>query len=64
VPTYGWIVVATLCRALLIVTIAAGFASTIFVPLEAWLVSWLGWRAALMAAGIAVLATKGAAERI
>ena len=32
-------------RAMLVVTLAAGFASTIFLPLSAWLVSALGWRA-------------------
>ena len=35
-------------RALLTVTLAAGFASTIFMPLEAWLLGALGWRASLM----------------
>jgi Major Facilitator Superfamily len=34
-------------RALLTVTLAAGFASTIFMPAEAWLLAWLGWRRAL-----------------
>jgi len=34
-------------RALLTVTLAAGFASTIFMPVAAWLLAWLGWRAAL-----------------
>jgi Major Facilitator Superfamily len=34
-------------RALLIVTLAAGFASTIFMPLEAWLLTRIGWRSAL-----------------
>jgi predicted MFS family arabinose efflux permease len=34
-------------RALLTVTLAAGFASTIFMPVEAWLLGWLGWRHAL-----------------
>jgi MFS family permease len=34
-------------RALLTITLAAGFASTIFMPLEAWLLAWIGWRAAL-----------------
>jgi MFS family permease len=34
-------------KAFLLVTIAAGFASTIFLPLSAWLVSAHGWRAAL-----------------
>jgi MFS family permease len=34
-------------KALLTVTLAAGFASTIFMPAEAWLLGWLGWRRAL-----------------
>jgi MFS family permease len=44
----GWFPGRNRDRALLTVTIAAGFASTIFMPLEAWLVSRLGWRAALV----------------
>jgi MFS family permease len=39
-------------RAILAVTIAAGFASTIFLPLSAWLADWLGWRHALVALAI------------
>ena len=35
-------------KAFLLVTIAAGFASTVFLPLTAWLVSERGWRAALV----------------
>jgi MFS family permease len=34
-------------RALLTVTLAAGLASTIFMPIEAWLLSRVGWRGAL-----------------
>jgi len=34
-------------RALLTVTLVAGFASTIFMPIEAWLLGRVGWRAAL-----------------
>jgi MFS family permease len=34
-------------RALLTVTLVAGFASTIFMPIEAWLLDRVGWRAAL-----------------
>ncbi|PYM23792.1 MAG: MFS transporter [Candidatus Rokuibacteriota bacterium] len=34
-------------RALLTVTLVAGFASTIFMPIEAWLLTRVGWRAAL-----------------
>ena len=34
-------------RALLTVTLVAGLASTIFMPIEAWLLERLGWRAAL-----------------
>lgn len=39
-------------RALLTVTVAAGFASTIFLPLSAWLVATLGWRDALVALAV------------
>ena len=39
-------------RAMLIVTIAAGFASTIFLPLSGWLEESLGWREALLVLGI------------
>lgn len=44
-------------RALLTVTLVAGLASTIFMPIEAWLLERLGWRAALMtlAAVLAVI---------
>ena len=28
-------------------TLVAALASTIFMPLEAWLLTWLGWRTAL-----------------
>jgi MFS family permease len=34
-------------RALLTVTLVAGFASTIFMPIEAWLLGRVGWRASL-----------------
>lgn len=45
-------------RAFLLVTIAAGFASTIFLPLSAWLVSDRGWRTALVAlAGLLLVLT-------
>src|SRR3712207_3378870 len=36
-------------RALLLVTLAGGLASTIFLPLSAWLVEAQGWRGALFA---------------
>jgi MFS family permease len=39
-------------KAVLIVTILAGFASTIFLPLSAWLVDALGWRDALLALAV------------
>jgi MFS family permease len=44
-------------RALLTVTLVAGFASTIFMPIEAWLLTRVGWRAALtiLAAVLAVI---------
>jgi MFS family permease len=35
-------------RALLLLTLAAGLASTIFMPIEAWLLERLGWRSALL----------------
>ena len=39
-------------RALLTLTLAAGLASTIFMPLEAWLLARLGWRATLLTLAI------------
>ena len=44
-------------RALLLVTLAGGLASTIFLPLSAWLVETQGWRGALLtlAAVLAIL---------
>lgn len=45
-------------RALLTITLAAGFASTIFMPTEAWLLAWLGWRRSLaVLAGFLALVT-------
>jgi MFS family permease len=45
-------------RAILLVTIAAGFASTIFLPLSSVLVEWLSWRPALVAlAGLLAVGT-------
>jgi len=44
----GWFTTGHRDRALLTVTLAAGFASTIFMPLEAWLVQRLGWRTTLV----------------
>jgi MFS family permease len=41
-------------RALTLVTLFAGFASTVFVPLTAWLVSVQGWRQALVTLAIVV----------
>lgn len=35
-------------RAMMIVTLMAGLASTIFFPVAAWLIEWLGWRSALL----------------
>lgn len=43
--------------ALLLVTVAAGFASTIFVPLAAYLEGRWGWRAALLVLAVVVAAT-------
>ena len=44
-------------RALLTVTLVAGLASTIFMPIEAWLLERLGWRGALtiLAAVLAII---------
>jgi MFS family permease len=36
-------------RALLTLTLAAGLASTIFMPIEAWLLGRVGWRASILA---------------
>ncbi|MHB8731378.1 MAG: MFS transporter [bacterium] len=43
-------------RALLTVTLAAGFASTIFMPVAAWLLAWIGWRAAVNALAVVLAA--------
>jgi MFS family permease len=44
-------------RALLTLTLAAGLASTIFMPLEAWLLTRIGWRAAIQLLAVVVGAT-------
>src|SRR5262245_36291127 len=41
-------------RALLTLTLAAGLASTIFMPLEAWLLARLGWRGAIEVLAVVV----------
>jgi len=53
----GWFPARHRDRALLAVTIVAGFASTIFMPIEAWLLVRLGWRQSLLvlAAVLAVM---------
>jgi len=43
-------------RALLTVTLVAGLASTIFMPIEAWLLARMGWRAALTALAVVLAA--------
>lgn len=43
--------------ALLFITVVAGFAATIFLPLTNALVGWMGWRAALGVLALLVLAT-------
>ncbi len=45
----GWFPLKDRDRALLIVTLVAALASTIFMPFEAWLVGRLGWRGTLTA---------------
>jgi MFS family permease len=44
-------------RALLTVTLVAGFASTIFMPVEAWLLERVGWRAALTILAVVLAVT-------
>jgi len=45
-------------RALLTVTLVAGLASTIFMPIEAWLLTRIGWRSALtVLAGVLAVVT-------
>jgi len=44
-------------RALLTVTLVAGFASTIFMPIEAWLLERVGWRAALTTLAVVLAVT-------
>ena len=45
-------------RAVLLLTLVAGFASTIFLPVATWLVTTLGWRGALVAlAGLLAVTT-------
>ncbi len=53
----GWFPARHRDRALLAVTIVAGFASTIFMPIEAWLLVRFGWRQSLLmlAAVLAVI---------
>lgn len=41
-------------RALLTLTLAAGLASTIFMPIEAWLLGRLGWRASITLLAVAM----------
>ena len=43
----SWFATGGRDRALLTLTLAAGLASTIFMPIEAWLLPRLGWRAAI-----------------
>ena len=45
----GWFPMQGRDQALLVVTLVAALASTIFMPFEAWLVGRLGWRGALAA---------------
>ncbi len=48
----GWFATRGRDKALLNVTLAGALASTIFMPLEAWLVGRLGWRGALVALAV------------
>ncbi len=54
----GWFRTGHRDRALMTVTVAGALASTIFMPLEAWLIDRLGWRGALVTlAGLLGLVT-------
>ncbi len=54
----GWFPSGSRERALLVVTLAGALASTIFMPLEAWLVERVGWRSALVVvAGVLAVLT-------
>ena len=54
----GWFPARHRDRALLAVMIVAGFASTIFMPIEAWLLPRLGWRQSLLVlAGVLAVIT-------
>lgn len=54
----GWFPSGSRERALLVVTLAGALASTIFMPLEAWLVERVGWRSALVVvAGVVAVLT-------
>jgi MFS family permease len=44
-------------RALLTVTLVAGLASTIFMPIESWLLARLGWRSAILVLGVFLAVT-------
>src|ERR1041384_8358552 len=44
-------------RALTLITLMAGFASTIFIPLAGWLVQLQGWRASLVTLAVLLGAT-------
>ncbi|MCZ7472978.1 MULTISPECIES: MFS transporter [unclassified Micromonospora] len=53
----SWYGTRTRPRALLTVTVAAGFASTIFLPLSGWLVERHGWRTSLVVLGLLYAST-------
>src|SRR5260370_4660954 len=52
----GWFATRGRDRALLTVTLAGALASTIFMPIEAWLVDRLGWRVAPLSASVVLAA--------
>jgi MFS family permease len=53
----GWFATHGRDKALLTVTLAGALASTIFMPLEAWLLTRLGWRGALEALAVILAVT-------
>jgi len=53
----GWFATRGRDKALLTVTLAGALASTLFMPLEAWLLTRLGWRGALQALAVILAVT-------
>jgi hypothetical protein len=54
VAVVAWFATRGRDRALLTLTLCAGLASTIFMPIEAWLLSRVGWREAITLLAVAL----------